>query len=584
MSPRLSDLSMQTSLLNHCTNTVSCYFAEHLHAQVHGMLLRLSLQHFCNPMYSQVLMQSNLALQMLPAGVDTEIGEKGINLSGGQKQRIALARAVYSDADFYIMDDPLSAVDVHVGRHIFDNCISGKTYSPHVLFWATACFCNLDCCVHADGQAWLMPLLMEYIIHNMSSILCGVTWCQHKCNWCIRPFLTSASCSNKCKLRQHSVMYHSCAGVLAKKSRLLVTNQLQYLPQADKIIYVESGRVVGQGSYDKVSLIPGFASLLKEFNSRAEQEKPEEALAMQHIQQDQMFGELNAAEGRPDATTSSTIAPPHVVHTNAANVPVVNATVSEAFSDFANTGAVIQRNMLVNDIDAVEPLRNNVELARQELADDDAGLDLDDVVTRQASDELRRYTVDPAAARSGGAYDPTHRDFTDPDMIGDDHEAQQLGLRHRRTATTDLQRRLQMEGTSGRDPDEPTGDRSWAGSFRRRRSKDLVRSSASRNSMTGASQKSLPVSRRSLEAEAHALTKTPASKQIQAVPPAPEEVVNKDGVTYVKTQDGKLVVQEDRASGHVTVSISLSVMVACVAASSSRTACQFLLLHRLARD
>ena len=79
-------------------------------------------------------MQSNLLLQMLPAGVDTEIGEKGINLSGGQKQRIALARAVYSDADFYIMDDPLSAVDVHVGRHIFDNCISGIPQ-----FWATAC-------------------------------------------------------------------------------------------------------------------------------------------------------------------------------------------------------------------------------------------------------------------------------------------------------------------------------------------------------------------------------------------------------------------------------------------------------------
>lgn len=62
---------------------------------------------------------------MLPGGVETEIGEKGINLSGGQKQRIALARAVYADADLYIMDDPLSAVDVHVGRHIFDHCISG---------------------------------------------------------------------------------------------------------------------------------------------------------------------------------------------------------------------------------------------------------------------------------------------------------------------------------------------------------------------------------------------------------------------------------------------------------------------------
>ncbi len=63
--------------------------------------------------------------QILPGGELTEIGEKGINLSGGQKQRISLARAVYADADLYIMDDPLSAVDVHVGRHIFDECIEG---------------------------------------------------------------------------------------------------------------------------------------------------------------------------------------------------------------------------------------------------------------------------------------------------------------------------------------------------------------------------------------------------------------------------------------------------------------------------
>lgn len=62
-------------------------------------------------------------LAMLPAGDQTEIGEKGINLSGGQKQRVALARAVYSDAQIYILDDPLSAVDSHVGSHIFDNLI-----------------------------------------------------------------------------------------------------------------------------------------------------------------------------------------------------------------------------------------------------------------------------------------------------------------------------------------------------------------------------------------------------------------------------------------------------------------------------
>ncbi|GAB1859186.1 Multidrug resistance-associated protein 1 isoform X7 [Camponotus japonicus] len=62
-------------------------------------------------------------LKMLPAGDQTEIGEKGINLSGGQKQRVALARAVYNDSENYFLDDPLSAVDSHVGKHIFENVI-----------------------------------------------------------------------------------------------------------------------------------------------------------------------------------------------------------------------------------------------------------------------------------------------------------------------------------------------------------------------------------------------------------------------------------------------------------------------------
>ncbi len=62
-------------------------------------------------------------LETLPAGDLTEIGEKGINLSGGQKHRVALARVVYSDVDICLLDDPLSAVDAHVGRHIFDKVI-----------------------------------------------------------------------------------------------------------------------------------------------------------------------------------------------------------------------------------------------------------------------------------------------------------------------------------------------------------------------------------------------------------------------------------------------------------------------------
>ncbi|KAA6391870.1 MAG: putative Multidrug resistance-associated protein, partial [Streblomastix strix] len=64
--------------------------------------------------------------QIFAAGDQTAIGEKGVNLSGGQKARIQLARAVYSDRDIYILDDPLSAVDAHVGKILFEKCIEGQ--------------------------------------------------------------------------------------------------------------------------------------------------------------------------------------------------------------------------------------------------------------------------------------------------------------------------------------------------------------------------------------------------------------------------------------------------------------------------
>src|SRR3569833_3135527 len=65
-------------------------------------------------------------LEMLSDGENTEIGANGINLSGGQKWRVTLARAVYSRAGILVMDDIFSAVDAHVGRHIFEKCLNGE--------------------------------------------------------------------------------------------------------------------------------------------------------------------------------------------------------------------------------------------------------------------------------------------------------------------------------------------------------------------------------------------------------------------------------------------------------------------------
>ncbi|KAM8976173.1 ATP-binding cassette sub-family C member 4 [Pelodytes ibericus] len=62
-------------------------------------------------------------MQQLDDGDLTIIGDRGVTLSGGQKARVNLARAVYQDADIYLLDDPLSAVDAEVGRHLFEKCI-----------------------------------------------------------------------------------------------------------------------------------------------------------------------------------------------------------------------------------------------------------------------------------------------------------------------------------------------------------------------------------------------------------------------------------------------------------------------------
>ncbi|EGE02097.1 ABC multidrug transporter [Trichophyton equinum CBS 127.97] len=94
--------------------------------------------------YNQVIDACALRadLKMLPNGDQTEIGERGITISGGQKQRLNIARAIYFNSSLVLLDDPLSAVDAHVGRHIMDNAICGllkdkcrilATHQLHVL-------------------------------------------------------------------------------------------------------------------------------------------------------------------------------------------------------------------------------------------------------------------------------------------------------------------------------------------------------------------------------------------------------------------------------------------------------------------
>nr|XP_045601897.1 ATP-binding cassette sub-family C member 5-like isoform X2 [Procambarus clarkii] len=86
--------------------------------------------------YYRVIHACNLNqdIAAMPAGDFTEIGERGINLSGGQKQRLSLARAIYANKQVYLLDDPLSAVDAHVGNHIFQWVIKGALREKTTIF------------------------------------------------------------------------------------------------------------------------------------------------------------------------------------------------------------------------------------------------------------------------------------------------------------------------------------------------------------------------------------------------------------------------------------------------------------------
>lgn len=127
-------------------------------------------------------------LKTLPDGDQTEVGERGISLSGGQKARLTLARAVYARADIYLLDDCLSAVDQHVGRHLIDQVLGPR-------------------------------------------------------------------------------------GLLAGKTRILATNSIPVLLEADFITLIRDGKVVEKGTYNQLIAMRGeVANLIKTANNEEEEE------------------------------------------------------------------------------------------------------------------------------------------------------------------------------------------------------------------------------------------------------------------------------------------------------------------------
>jgi ATP-binding cassette, subfamily C (CFTR/MRP), member 1 len=119
---------------------------------------------------------------VLPAGDMTEIGERGINLSGGQKARVALARAVYADADLYLLDDPLAAVDAHVGQHLFEKCIyplTKRRYKCVLLVTNALQFVRYSSTIVVlkDGEIVEKGKYDELVAKGMSGDLCKLTFC-----------------------------------------------------------------------------------------------------------------------------------------------------------------------------------------------------------------------------------------------------------------------------------------------------------------------------------------------------------------------------------------------------------------------
>jgi len=130
LSSILGDLYRISGRFNVCKSMNLAYVPQQ--AWIQNMTVKENIlfgSQYNEERYKRVLSVCSLEsdLETLPGGDQAEIGEKGINLSGGQKQRVSLARACYSDSDIFLLDDPLSALDSHVAKHVFEKVLSSTS-------------------------------------------------------------------------------------------------------------------------------------------------------------------------------------------------------------------------------------------------------------------------------------------------------------------------------------------------------------------------------------------------------------------------------------------------------------------------
>ncbi|KAJ7272088.1 hypothetical protein B0H12DRAFT_1200283 [Mycena haematopus] len=118
--------------------------------------------------YDKVLYQCCLErdLELWDAGDETEVGEKGLTLSGGQKARVTLARAIYADTKIVLLDDVLSALDVHTAKWIVDKCLSGDLIKNRTVILVTH-----NVVMTSKIAGFVVSLGLDGRVHSQGSIL-----------------------------------------------------------------------------------------------------------------------------------------------------------------------------------------------------------------------------------------------------------------------------------------------------------------------------------------------------------------------------------------------------------------------------